>query len=330
MPRLPRLDVPDLVHHVIVRGIKRDRIFRDDDDRRNFSQRCHALLVETETICYAWALLPNHFHLLLRPRSVALSVFMRRLLTGYAVTHNKRHNRSGHLFQNRYKSIVCQEETYLLELIRYIHLNPLRAHLVADMESLARYPWCGHAELSGKRPGCGLDVGGVLSFFGQKTTAARRAYHQFVADGMEMGKRSELEGGGLRRSQVLSETSDEIKDFDDRILGSGAFVTELRSKGVLSDTPPLSISLNQLQQLIEKRYQLEENAIMLRGRMNTVSEARWVFCFFAARRLHQPGSEIARYLGIGPPAVSRAIRKGEKAVSADNELQEWSILAVKQ
>jgi len=93
MPRPPRLDIPDLVHHVIVRGIKRDKIFRDDDDRRNFMQRFHALRTETDTICYAWALSPNHCHLLLRPRRVALSSFMRQLLTGYAVTHNKRHNR---------------------------------------------------------------------------------------------------------------------------------------------------------------------------------------------------------------------------------------------
>lgn len=140
MPRQPRLDIPDLVHHVIVRGIKCDKIFRDDDDRNNFLQRFHTLLTETDTICYAWALIPNHCHLLLRPRGVPLSSFMRRLLTGYAVTHNKRHNRNGHLFQNRYKSIICEEDTYLLELIRYIHLNPLRAHLVADMDSLDRYP----------------------------------------------------------------------------------------------------------------------------------------------------------------------------------------------
>ena len=103
MPRQPRLDIPDLLHHVIVRGIKRDKIFRDDDDRLNFIHRLQSLLGETETTCYAWALIPNHFHLLLRPRRVSLAGFMRRLLTGYAVTHNKRHNRSGHLFQNRYK-----------------------------------------------------------------------------------------------------------------------------------------------------------------------------------------------------------------------------------
>ena len=330
MPRLPRLDIPDLVHHVIVRGIKRDKIFRDDDDRRNFTRRLHTLLKETDTICYAWALIPNHVHILLRPRRVPLSSFMRRLLTGYAVTHNKRHNRTGHLFQNRYKSIVCEEEIYLLELIRYIHLNPLRAHLVPDMEALDQYPWCGHAEIMAKQPVCGVDVEGVLSLFGQKASAARQEYRQFVADGMAMGKRPELVGGGLHRSQALSEEPEEINDFDDRILGSGEFVTALRNKGLLNEDPPLLISLNQLQQMVEKYYQLDKNAIMQRGRMNKVSEARCVFCFCATRQLHNPAAEIARYLGMGTPAVSRAIRKGEKIVSIDGQLKEWLIQSLKQ
>jgi REP element-mobilizing transposase RayT len=330
MPRLPRLDIPDLVHHVIVRGIKRDKIFRDDDDRRNFTRRLHALLRETDTICYAWALIPNHVHILLRPRRVPLSSFMRRLLTGYAVTHNKRHNRSGHLFHNRYKSIICEEDIYLLELIRYIHLNPLRAHLVPDMEALDQYPWCGHAEIMAQQPGCGLDVEGVLSLFGQKASAARQKYRQFVADGMEMGKRPELEGGGLHRSQVLSEEPEEINDFDDRILGTGEFVTALRNKGLLNEDPPLQISLNQLQQIVEEYYQLDKNAIMQRGRMNKVSEARCVFCFCATRQLHNPAAKIARYLGIGPPAVSRAIRKGEKIVEMNHEVKKWLVMVLKQ
>ncbi len=115
MPRQPRIDSPDLLYHVIVRGIERRKIFCDDDDRRSFLGRLPSLLVETDTECFAWALIPNHFHLLLRPRHIKLSRFMRRLLTGYTVTFNRRHDRSGHLFQNRYKSIVCEEDVYLLE-----------------------------------------------------------------------------------------------------------------------------------------------------------------------------------------------------------------------
>ncbi|MFZ3208558.1 MAG: transposase, partial [Geobacteraceae bacterium] len=108
MPRHARLDIPGLLQHVIVRGIERRDIFLDDQDRQSFIDRFSTLLHKTNTECLAWALMTNHFHLLLCPRQVKLAIFMRRLLTGHAVTFNQRHRRAGHLFQNRYKSIVCE------------------------------------------------------------------------------------------------------------------------------------------------------------------------------------------------------------------------------
>ena len=121
MPRQSRIDAPGALHHIIVRGIERRKIF---------------IVEHTGTICYAGALIPNHFHLLLRTGSAPIAHVMRRLLTGHAVSFNRRHRRHDHLFQNRYKSILCQEDTYLLELVRYIHLNPLRAKLVGDMNEI--------------------------------------------------------------------------------------------------------------------------------------------------------------------------------------------------
>jgi len=135
MPRQARLDAPCILQHVMARGIERREIFKDDQDRQSFLDRLSIILEKTQTQCYAWALIPNHFHLLLRTSLTPLSKIMRRLMTGYAITFNKRHKRSGHLFQNRYKSIVCEEDPYLLELIRYIHLNPLRADLVKDLKT---------------------------------------------------------------------------------------------------------------------------------------------------------------------------------------------------
>jgi len=105
---------------------------------------------ETETVIYAWALMTNHAHILLRSGLAGLPKFMRRLLTGYAITYNHCHKRHGHLFQNRYKSIVCDEDSYFLELVRYIHLNPLRARQVKDISKLDRYCWCGHCVLMGR------------------------------------------------------------------------------------------------------------------------------------------------------------------------------------
>ena len=151
MPRQSRLDASGLLQHVMARGIERRDIFKDDKDRKSFLKRLALILEETQTQCYAWALIPNHFHLLLRTGSTPLSKVMRRLMTGYAVTFNKRHKRSGHLFQNRYKSVICEEDPYLLELIRYIHLNPLRAKLVQDLKELDKYPWTGHSTILSHR-----------------------------------------------------------------------------------------------------------------------------------------------------------------------------------
>jgi len=150
MPRKARIDAPNALHHVIVRGIERKKIFRSDYDRKDIVSRLGKLMPETDTDCFAWALIPNHFHLLLRTGSVPIAVFMSRLLTGYAGWFNRKYKRHGQLFQNRYKSFLCQEDAYLKELVRYIHLNPLRAGIVSDMNELDKHPWCGHSVLMGQ------------------------------------------------------------------------------------------------------------------------------------------------------------------------------------
>ena len=169
MPRLARLDAPGVLQHVIARGIERREIFTDDKERQSFLDRLRDILTETKTQCFAWVLIPNHIHLLLRTGSTPLSRVMKRLLTGHAVYFNKRHQRSGHLFQNRYKSFVCEEDPYLLELVRYIHLNPLRAGIVKDLTELGRYPWSGHSAIMGLNKNEWQKVGrSFASFLGER------------------------------------------------------------------------------------------------------------------------------------------------------------------
>ncbi|OGP95198.1 MAG: hypothetical protein A2157_06555 [Deltaproteobacteria bacterium RBG_16_47_11] len=111
MPRKSRIDAPGALHHIIARGIERKAVFQDDRDRDDFLERLGTNLEESRTACYGWALLPNHFHLLLRTGGTPISIVLRRVLTGYAIGYNMRHRRHGHLFQNRFKSILCQEIT---------------------------------------------------------------------------------------------------------------------------------------------------------------------------------------------------------------------------
>lgn len=116
MPRGSRIDAAGAVHHIMVRGIERKKIFESDADREQFIQRLSDILSDTKTTCYAWSLMPNHFHLLLRTGNTPISTVMRRLLTGYAIWYNRHHRRTGHLFQNRFKSVLCQEDAYLLSI----------------------------------------------------------------------------------------------------------------------------------------------------------------------------------------------------------------------
>ncbi len=175
----------------------------------------------------------QHVHLLLKTDNTPISTIMQRVLTGHAVYFNRRHRRHGKLFQNRYKSILCQEDAYLLELVRYIHLNPLRAKVVSDFRKLDRYLYCGHSRLVGKHESNWQDVSYILHQFGKSKSAARRHYRAFVKKGIELGRRPELTGGGLIRSlggwstaKILRRSIERIKS-DERILGDGEYVEQI-------------------------------------------------------------------------------------------------------
>lgn len=316
MPRLARLDITGLLQHVIVRGIERRDIFNDDHDRQLFVKRLLALLSETGVRCYAWALLSNHFHLLLMPTSTPLSNFMRRLLTGYAVSFNRLNKRSGYLFQNRYKSIVCEQEPYLLELVRYIHLNPLRAGIVASLEELDQYPWSGHAVLIGNRQFDVQETESVLERFGKRTTTARRNYRQFVSDGIKAGHRDDLVGGGLKRSQGDRPNS-EYESFDERVLGGGDFVNCLKQECMLRDKMKSGISLPRLLEIVSTTLMLNPDLIRRPSKSRAPAAARAIICYLANFELGYTGSEVGKYLHLGPTGVSLASRRGEKTLKSD-------------
>jgi putative transposase len=237
MPRIARLDTPGLLHHVILRGIERRKIFSDDRDRDNFLERLSLLLPETNTQCYAWVFMSNHAHFLVKSGPSGISGLMRRLLTGYAVSYNIRHKRHGQLFQNRYKSIICQEDPYLLELVRYIHLNPLRAKLVSGLDALDGYRYCGHSALTGKEQREWQNSEYILGYFGKRLGTARKKYRSYVEQGVPLGRRPELVGGGLIRSlggwdeikKLRLNGHDRIKS-DQRILGASDFVDDVLAK----------------------------------------------------------------------------------------------------
>lgn len=325
MPRHARLDAAGAIHHVIIRGIARTDIFLGDDDRTDFVERLSLLLPETTTACYAWALLSSHAHMLFRTGDVPLSTFMARLLTGYAVGFNKRHGRNGHLFQNRYKSIICQEEPYLQELIRYIHLNPLRAGIVPDYESLSSYPWSGHAVLLGKRVVPWQDTRYILALFGLNEQTARPIYREFVAEGISHGRRPEFMGGGLARTPegwevVKRPVSEGLMKGDERILGDTSFVTDLLARAGQKVTrryemKSSGIDIAGIERRICEIYSMAPQELYARGRYRNLVEARSVFCFFAVTELKTALKDLARRFAVSEPAISLAVKRGKDIAS---------------
>jgi hypothetical protein len=254
---------------------------------------------------------------------------MRRLMTGHAAWFNTRHQRSGHLFQNRFKSILCQEDTYLLELVRYIHLNPLRARQVKDYTELGKYPYCGHSVMLGHSSLDWQDTAAVLALFEKKPSTARRRYSQFVQKGIVQGSRSDLTGGGLIRSVggwTALKTMRRAKVYqksDERILGDGAFVEStlhaydesiekkylLKSKGYTLDDV-----VNRVAEILDVAPQFIWSA----GKHHKTVEARSLMCFWAVRELGLSMSAIARKLNLSVTAVSKSVTRGDKIAAQKN------------
>jgi putative transposase len=324
MPRQSRIDFPGALHHIIVRGIERRTIFEDDQDRYKFIERLGKLVELTDTGCLAWALLPNHVHLLLRTGGATMiSSIMSRLLTGHATYYNRRHARSGHLFQNRYKSILCQEDTYLLELVRYIHLNPIRADLVSGLKQLARYPFSGHGAIMGKYELLWQDTETVLAYFGNKKKQARNAYRTFVGEGLDQGRGDDLTSGGLIHglggwtAAKHNRNADAHTGRDERILGDRDFVAQALSRttealerryALQASGVDVDVIAGRIAQLLN----MDVQEVWQPGKYKRLVTARSLLCFWAVRELGESMASMARRLGISTVAVSKSVERGKR------------------
>lgn len=329
MPRKPRLDCPGLLHHVIARGIERRPIFLSKIDYEDFLNRMSTVMEKSTAQCLSWALMPNHVHMLIRSGREGVAFLMRRLLTGYAVSFNHRHRRAGHLFQNRYKSIVCQEDSYLMELVRYIHLNPLRAGIVKNMESLGKYPWTGHAVLMGNKDAKWQEVKEVLEQHG----GSRKRYEEFVQDGIKRGRRPDLVGGGLIRSlggirHTQTIRFEDRQAYDERILGDGDFVEGLL-KGEETDgkrSVKKSWTLEMLMEMVSRIMGVRREELTMKTRRRTVSKGKAALICLGVDVLGKSGREMERLTHMSSAAVSQALQRGRDLVKNACWRQELNIL----
>ena len=281
MPRGPRIDAPGAVQHVMIRGIERRRIFHDTEDYEDFLCRLDRLIPALGFLCLTWVLMPNHGHFALQTGPVPLPKLMARLGTGYAVSFNRRHERVGHLLQNRYRSRLVEDDRDLLGLVRYIHGNPLRAGLVPSTEALGRFPWCGYGALTGERPARPFETPtAMLRLLADEPTEAR---------------------------QPLSHPSQQLLDSTDL---APARLVEPFASGSRPDAGCLGPrSLAELIEAICAAHGLPPEALGGRKRDRPVLEARSELARRATQDLGLPSRAVARALGLSDSTMSRALKR---------------------
>ena len=320
MPRRARLDATGALHHIMVRGIDKANIFRDAEDKARFLERLGQNVQDSKCSIYAWVLMDNHVHLLFRSGQTGISAVMRKLLTWYAQYFNRKHSRKGHLFENRYKSILCDEDNYLLALVRYIHLNPVRAKIIETMAELDRYPWTGHRAIVDKAKYPWMDTATVLAQFGGTKRKAGNAYRRFMQEGMDQGHDPQFSGGGLVRSlggwsNVLSmRRKGQKEEVDERILGSGDFVHQVIKEAEEKSLRQMKLKKSGLTliKIIEqecKKSEVSRKELESGSRRSKVSQTRAEIAQRGMIELGLPAAEIARHLGVATSSITRAVEK---------------------
>lgn len=278
------------------RGNNRQKIFLDDADRTAFLLFLEEYARQLDITIFAYVLMENHVHLLLEVADQPLSEFMRRLLARYTQRFNKRHGQVGHLFQGRYKAILCERDSYLLELVRYIHLNPVRSRLAERPES---FPWSSHRAYLGLVPARFVAVDPVLGIFGPSWNRARKAFKRFVEEGQSQGHRADL-----------------YTATEGRFLGSDEFVQVVRADWPRTSRRPSRIrqprsSLNEITTEIGEELGVSPQDIRGTSRARSIATARASLAFKAVVLHGYKGAAVAEWLGCDRSAVTRAVQRAD-------------------
>ena len=216
MARKPRIEVEGGLYHLITRGVDRRDIFHSPEDFQKFIAILSSQKTKLPFYLYAYCLMTNHVHLLIERMTDDVGRIMHRVLTGYTQYYNRKYRRTGHLLQGRHKAILCQSDPYLAELVRYIHLNPVRAKMAKRPEE---YLYSSHRTYIGAEPAGAVDVEPVLRRFAAKKSTARERYVQFVHAGVKLGHQEQFyapDNGILGNDEFVDQMIHRIGEFDAR------------------------------------------------------------------------------------------------------------------
>ena len=295
MARRPRLFAPGLLYHVIVRGNQKRKAFLDGDDYQTYLERLGRYRRRYGYTIHAYCSMPNHIHLLLESSAQPLGKFMQGLQQSYSQYFNLRHRKVGHVFQGRYKAIVCQKVAYLLDLIRYIHLNPVRSGIVKDAE---RYRYSGARSYLDGKPTETIDPRKVLHLLGGKS-----GYRKFVRDGR---------GDGHRKDYYELE--------DQRFLGAAGFGEKLQEEEI-EPQPRKRKALDVVVKRLGKELKFDIAELVSADRTWSVSKARTLIAYILVRRHGYGLGEIARYFRRDSATTGTLLGRLARRLEADTDLR---------
>jgi Transposase and inactivated derivatives len=303
MPRKPRVEVEGGLYHVIARGNNRQMIFHSDDDHKKFLSLLSVQKAKLGFFLYAYCLMSNHFHLLIERQSEPIGRIMQRVLTGYSQYYNRKYRKAGHVFQGRHKSILCQSDRYLGELVRYIHLNPVRAKMVRKAE---RYRWSSHRTYLGTEPGTLVDVDPVLRLFGARKKKARENFAGHVAAGARLGHNDEFystgEEGILGSEEFIDATIHRLGETNGKI-------------GRRTETTVPEFNADVLVAIIERLLDIRRESFYGSGKSRHSTVAKELL-ILTGRQAGANVRTLSQLVGLDPSTTSRrldtAIRRGRE------------------
>jgi REP element-mobilizing transposase RayT len=287
MARKPRVEFEGAFYHVIVRGNQRQRIFRDDRDRLRYLERLEHYRQRYGFTIYAYVLMGNHVHLLLETGKTPLSKILQGIQFTYTQYYNRRYRTVGHLFQGRYKAILCDRDAYLLELVRYIHLNPTR---LKYPEALAPYQWSSHHAYLGRKGPVGVKTDLVLGLLGNTAAQASKAYRKFIEDGQKLGHEERY-----------------YQTVDQRFLGDENFIQQITQRATQGEIRPVQrrISFNKLLHAVAQVHGCAAKDLTVAGRQRAWAKARAQLAHLARQWCSMKAVEIAHQLHRDSSMVSR-------------------------
>jgi REP element-mobilizing transposase RayT len=295
MARKPRISYPGALHHVIVRGNHKEEIFLHDSDRKRLIELLREYHERYLFECYAYSLMPNHIHLLIEEGNIPLSKIMQGINQSYTQYFNTRYEKVGHLFQGRYKAILVDKERYLLVVVRYIHLNPVRVFLVKKPED---YRWSSHHLYISSTEKSFINKNYVLSLFGNTRKVAVKRYVRFIYEGI--GKKTpEIERGILQADDEFIENA--IKKYHHRENKTGT-------------------TLDEISTFVTKMFSIDEQMLFSKSRARQISFVRGVIAYLARETADITTKEIAQFFNRDPSSITNAIQRVIRKTRKDDEI----------